>query len=456
MILESIVGLAISSLFIGAKLKENGGPGNDHEKIKMIAEANGLMKNGQSIRIHRKYRPKNKHYTEYVYQIPLGLSLEDFEEKHQKFQDGINNKQMKHLLSLKELKKVKLKDLKKIQSLSNLPDQLREIFGEKQVIRKSIEMSYDGMLKMRVYDRDIPSSINFNPSLWEKCKDWHIPVGETRDGVFHLRLDDGHTVVAGTTRYGKTVFLHLLINSFMHNHQNQVEFSLVDLKGKLSFNQYANCKQVKIVAGDLAETHQCLKEAITELNKRREILLAQNVQKIQQCKTPMKRHYIIIDEAGNLDPKRMDIHSAEDLKKAKFMFEQCQAWMKRIAAEAAGLGIYLVFSTQYPTTEVLDSQIKANTINKVCYRLDTGIQSKTVLDEVGAEDIKIPGRAIVRTPDGTQQVQTYFINDDQIQENITPHIVIKARKDEQQHEESRNDAGKTGEDTLFIEEIGIC
>lgn len=134
------------------------------------------------------------------------------------------------------------------------------------------------------------------------------------------------------------------------------------------------------------------------------------------------------------------------------MYEQCKSWMKMIACEAASLGIYLIFSTQYPTAEILDSQVKANTITKICYRLDTGTQSYVVLDHTGAEEITIKGRAIVRTPDGTVQVQSYFLDDQQIEKVITPHIVIKARKDDED-ETTGEDSGETGEDTLIIEPV---
>jgi len=141
MILEVVSSSIIGGIYLAAKLKGGEGPTNDHQKIKMIADAVGLKKNGQSIRIHRKYRPKNKHYTEYIYQIPLGLSLEDFQEKHQKFEDGLNNKQTRYLLSFKDLKKVGWKELRKINSFKELPEQFKRIFGEKQLIRKSVEMS---------------------------------------------------------------------------------------------------------------------------------------------------------------------------------------------------------------------------------------------------------------------------------------------------------------------------
>ncbi|AXI29429.1 hypothetical protein CIB87_10550 [Priestia megaterium] len=452
MILEVVSSSIIGGIYLVAKLKGGESPTNDHQKIKMIADAVGLKKNDQSIRIHRKYRPKNKHYTEYIYQIPLGLSLEDFQEKHQKFEDGLNNKQTRYLLSFNDLKKIDWKELRKINSFKELPEQFKRIFGEKQLIRKSVEMSFDGMLKIKVYDRAMPTYLPFRESVWEQCKKWHVPIGETKDGVHFIRLDDGHAVIAGTTRYGKTTFLHLLITTFLKLHPDEVEFSLIDLKSGLSFQRYKDCKQVINMAEDLETAHSCFKEVLQEMKKRKALFKHLGVEKIQDVKQSITRHYIIIDEASNLDYRRMELKSKKDIETAKFMYEQCKSWMKMIACEAASLGIYLIFSTQYPTAEILDSQVKANTITKICYRLDTGTQSYVVLDHTGAEEITIKGRAIVRTPDGTVQVQSYFLDDQQIEKVITPHIVIKARKDDED-ETTGEDSGETGEDTLIIEPV---
>ncbi|MEB4856071.1 FtsK/SpoIIIE domain-containing protein [Priestia megaterium] len=429
MLIEIATSLTAASILGVAQLKKEGSSGDDAKKIKQIADAVGLKKNGQSIRIHRKYRPKNKHYTEYVYQIPLGLALEDFQEKHKKFEDGLNNKQTNYFLSFKDLKKIDWKELRKINSLKELPEQFKRIFGEKQLIRKSVEMSFDGMLKIKVYDRLMPKYLPFKESIWEQCKKWHIPIGETKEGLYFIQLDDGHAVVAGTTRYGKTTFMHLLINTFIYLHPNEVEFSLIDLKSGLSFQRYKDCKQVINMAEDLASAHSCFKEVLQEMKSRKALFKKLGIEKIQDIKQPMTRHYIIIDEASNLDYRRMELKTKKDIEQAKLLYEQCKAWMKMIACEAASLGIYLVFSTQYPTTEILDSQVKANTTTKICYRLDTGTQSTVVLDRTGAEEITLKGRAIVRTPDGTTEVQSYFLSDKQINEVITPNIIIKPRKE---------------------------
>lgn len=186
------------------------------------------------------------------------------------------------------------------------------MFGEKQLIRKNIEMSYDGMLRIKVYDRSLPNYLAFDDSVWNQCKKWCVPIGETKDGVHFIRLDDGHAVIAGTTRYGKTTFLHLLITTFINLHPGEVEFSLIDLKSGLSFQRYADCKQVINMAEDLPSAHNCFKKVIQEMKRRKELFKKLDIEKfrILNNRFPditsllMKQATLIIDE-WNYNQKRI-------------------------------------------------------------------------------------------------------------------------------------------------------
>lgn len=453
MILELGTGAVLGSIFLAAKTKGKGVVSNDHQKIKEIADQCNLKTKNQSIRIHRK--TKKEKYTEYVYQIPLGLSLNDFLAHIDAFNDGLNNKTKVKTIELKNWKHIKFKKMKG-KSPKEIVQYLRAILTDFYIPRKTVEMKYDGMLKMKVYEADIPSMLLFHQDSWKGCPSWHIPLGEDKDGMYYMRLDDGHTVVAGTTRYGKTTFIHLLVNTFLFLHPEEVEFSLIDLKSGLAFQRYYDCVQVRYTAETLEEAHKCFENVIADMDHRKQVFKRMGIEKIQEDKTnTFKRHYVVIDEASNLDWQRSrNLKDADAIKHAKNLYNQTIAWMKQVACEAAGLGIYLVFSTQYPTAEILDSQVKANTINKVCFRLDTAVQSKVVLDESGAEEITHKGRAIVRTPDGTRMIQTNLMTPRLIEKNLEPHIIFRPRKDEE-FEDSHQDAGESGVNTLEFEETWI-
>lgn len=74
----------------------------DHEKIISVADACNLKRGGSSIRLHRK--TKEERFTEYVYQIPHGLSFKKFEEHIHEFEDGLNIKKREYIFNPRGIK----------------------------------------------------------------------------------------------------------------------------------------------------------------------------------------------------------------------------------------------------------------------------------------------------------------------------------------------------------------
>lgn len=420
MFVEIASGITFASIYGVAKFKSEGNSGNDSKKILKIADAVGLKKDGKSIRIFRKYRPKGKKYTEYVYQIPLGLSEKDFLDKLDKFEDGLNNKKTMYKYKFSKLKSLKLEDIRKEKDpFEYIKNSIREVIK----IRKSIELSYDGMLHFKVFDSGIPEKIKFDEKLWDKCEDWEMPVGETREGVLFHKLDDGHIVVAGATTFGKSAFLKLLISTLLKNKPDKTELSLIDLKGGLEMMYFENCKQTINFADDLKHASVVLKSIRADIEKRQRMLRIKGVNNVKKAGIT-KRHFVIVDEASQLAPC-MNVG-----KDDKALAQQCQADMSFITRIGHSMGYTLIFATQYPTGEILPNQIKANSNTTMCFRLETDTQSLTVLDRVGAEDITLRGRMIHSVPSGYQQVQSYLIDDKTIDKVVAPNIVIRPRKDD--------------------------
>lgn len=448
MILEVVSSSVVGGVFLAAKLKQKGGEENDHEKIKMIAENIGLQKGGKGLRLHRKSRPKGKHYTEYVYQIPLGFDFgKDIKPKIGAFEDGLNNKKTSYIFRLSDLKKVNWHDLKKIDSLRGLPEQFKRIFGEKQLIRKTVDMSFDGMLRIKVYDRDIPKYIDFDSSLWGRCKDWEMPLGETREGIIFHELDNGHIVVAGATTFGKSQLLKLLICTLLNNKPEDVEFTLIDLKGMLEMMYFEDIKQTKRCAGELEDAVEALREVKEDIERRQKELRKKKVNNVYKAGIK-KRHFVIVDEASQLAPSQVP----QPFKK---LCQEAQSYMSFITKIGHSMGYTLVYATQYPVGDVMPNQIKANSNTTICFRLETDTQSDTVLDETGAELIQEKGRCIYAVPSGRQKVQTYLIDDDTINKVIAPHIVMKPRKEQTADAEGGHKGEKDGKHTLVIKKTRL-
>ncbi|WP_409276374.1 FtsK/SpoIIIE domain-containing protein (plasmid) [Neobacillus sp. SCS-31] len=381
---------------------------NDADKILKIAENCGLYKKDEKIRLYRRNYNKEGKFTEYAFKIPLGLELKDFQDKYGKFKDGLNNRSVRRII---------LKDFKNLKLDRTLPKQIQAILNNRVRQNKEIEMEYDGMLIMRVYDEGLPAEMHYDDELLKKVKGWEVPIGVTfKEFVVHDFESLQMLVIAGMTRYGKTVFLKNAITTLINNHPENVKFTLIDLKGGLAFSRFMACKQVNTVAKNCPETLAALEAIHTELLARQEHFLANGWEDIGEAGWK-ERHFVVIDEGAEI----AGFEDREERLRATHLIGE-------IARIGAGLGYRLIFATQYPTADVFPRQVKANTSAALCFKLKNSTQSLVVLDRAGAEDLPVglKGRAIYQT-DREQLVQTPFIKNSFIDIKIKPHINFRAR-----------------------------
>lgn len=277
---------------------------------------------------------------------------------------------------------------------------------------------------------------------------WKIPVGQIRENnelILHDFETIPHLVLGGATRYGKSNFLNMLITTLLITQPDNVKFSLIDLKGGVEFSDYENIKQVVNIAYEPEEAEEALKAVIEEMKKKQRQFRGRGFKNVQEA-NDCSRHFIIIDEVGELNV-------AEAVtKEEKALKEACQTYMSQIARLGAGLGFRQILATQYPTGDVIPRQCKQNSDAKLCFRVQNGTASRVVLDEIGAEELpEIRGRAIYQTASKRQILQTPIIETKEIKKAIQPHIVIKAREEKidevkvEQNRETGTDSNEFGQ-----------
>jgi S-DNA-T family DNA segregation ATPase FtsK/SpoIIIE len=412
---------------------------SEAKKIQRIAANCGLSvrDDGKLITLHLLRKTRHKWGTEYVYRLPLGLSFEEVQKKQRTIEDGLNQK--RGLLDLT------IEDLKNIQWKNDLLEQIKNMMSGGRR-RKEILMNYDGALQIRVYKDPMPELVPFTEHTLHSCKGWTVSLGESREAaIYHDFELIPHMVVAGTTRYGKSVFLKNTVTTLIHNHPEHIRLTLIDLKGGLAFNRFSSVRQVLTVAKDAEEALKALRGIHEDIKRQQAEFLYKGCEDVREAGYK-HRHFIVIDEAAEIASQ------GEPLKEIRLIKSECEKIIAEIARIGGGLGYRLIFATQYPTADTLPRQVKQNCDARLCFKLQTDTASQVVLDESGAEKLPfIKGRAIYQT-DRKYIVQTPYIENLFIDRTIRPHITIKGRKEEYHEAGTAKQTLEGRGHTLIIEE----
>lgn len=281
-------------------------------------------------------------------------------------------------------------------------------------LQKPVEVEFNRKigLMIRVFNEDLPEFFSFAERdketgklqllVPERKDDFWVPMGKAVDGmIWHNFTHTPHATGAGTTRFGKSVWLRMVMTYLILMHGDNVEFYVIDLKGGLEFGRYRSIRQVKEVAGNASEALDLLTYITNDDEEKGPLgLLEQQYLRYRKNNwsntveaKEKKRRFIIVDEGAQLAPQKL-MSKAE----AGVMID-CQTKLAKIAGVAGGLGISIIFTTQYPVADTMPRLIKQNADAKVSFRLPTGYASEVAIDEHGAE--KLPsdfkGRALYKT-----------------------------------------------------------
>ena len=221
-----------------------------------------------------------------------------------------------------------------------------------------------------------------------------------------------HLLVAGTTGSGKSVCINSIIMSILyHAKPEDVKLLLIDPK-KVEFKVYKDIPHLCCrIISDPKRAAGALNTAVNEMEKRFELIEEVGVRNIagyneatknDPDKPYMPRMVIIIDEFADL------MMTARD---------EVETAVVRIAQKARAAGIHLIIGTQRPSVDVITGLIKANIPSRIAFTVMSGVDSRTILDTVGAE--KLCGRGdMLYAPVGAQKpqrVQGAFVSDEEVE-----------------------------------------
>lgn len=267
---------------------------------------------------------------------------------------------------------------------------------------------------------------------FQECK-YELPValGKTiTNEIFMIDLAKmPHVLVAGATGQGKSVGLNAIITSLLYKkHPSQLKLVLIDPK-KVEFNIYSKIErhflaklpdEEDAIITDVTKVVATLNSICKEMDERYDLLKAASTRNIKEYNAkfqsrmlnPEKGHrympyiVVIVDEFGDL------IMTAG---------KEVELPIARIAQLARAVGIHMIIATQRPSTNIITGIIKANFPARVAFRVSSMIDSRTILDTPGANQLIGRGDMLFSQGGDLVRVQCAFVDTPEV-EHVSAYI----------------------------------
>lgn len=238
-----------------------------------------------------------------------------------------------------------------------------------------------------------------------------------------------HALVAGTTGSGKSVAINAIILSLLYKATpEQVRLILVDPK-MLELSVYEGISHLLTpVVTDMRDAASALNWSVAEMERRYKLMstlgvrnLAGYNQKIQEAKkagqplvTPT---HIVSDDATPLEEMPMIVVVIDELADLMMvMGKKVEKLIARLAQKARAAGIHLLLATQRPSVDVITGLIKANIPTRIAFQVSSKIDSRTILDQMGAEALLGQGDMLYLPPGSgyPQRIHGAFVADHEV------------------------------------------
>ena len=322
----------------------------------------------------------------------------------------------------------------RVNRISNLADDLALALAAKDV-RIEAPIPGKSLVGIEVPNSEI-ATVTFR-ELWEQAdtdpnKLLEVPLGKAVNGTartFDLARMP-HLLVAGSTGSGKSVAVNGIIASIlMKARPDQVKFMMIDPK-MVELSVYNDIPHLLIpVVTNPRKAARALQKVVDEMENRYELFSHFGVRNIagyntkveefnaqsEQKQIPLPLIVVIVDELADL----MMVASKE-----------VEDAIIRLGQKARAAGIHMLLATQRPSVDVISGLIKANVPSRVAFAVSSGTDSRTILDENGAEKLLGRGDMLFKPIDENHPVrlQGSFISDDDV-ERIVGFIKNQADAD---------------------------
>ncbi|MBP6038079.1 MAG: DNA translocase FtsK 4TM domain-containing protein [Candidatus Saccharimonas sp.] len=244
-----------------------------------------------------------------------------------------------------------------------------------------------------------------------------------------------HLLVAGQTGSGKSVMINTLLCSLLYrNAPSDMKVILVDPK-QVEMAPYADIPHLLTpVIVEPEKTISALKWAVNEMERRYTLLAEEKVRDIKSYNDKVKNKTVgVEDDNGNIqqvDEGHMPyivivIDELADLMMVAA--RDVEALIVRIAQKARAVGIHLVLATQRPSVDVITGLIKANIPARIAFTVASQVDSRTILDQIGAEKLLGQGDMLMKTATmpKPKRIQGAWVMDSEVNK-ITDHLRMQS------------------------------
>lgn len=246
-----------------------------------------------------------------------------------------------------------------------------------------------------------------------------------------------HLLIAGQTGSGKSVMINTLLTSLLYrNSPSEMKLILVDPK-RVEMAPYEDIPHlITPIINEPEKTISALKWAVNEMERRYKLLAEHKVRDIKTYNTMVqngKTKIVVQDEEGHEQQHEngampyivVVIDELSDLMMVAA--RDVEALIVRLAQKARAVGIHLVLATQRPSVDVITGLIKANVPARIAFTVASQIDSRTILDQIGAEKLLGQGDMLMSTASmpKPKRIQGAWVTDEEVMK-ITDHLRLQS------------------------------
>ena len=284
------------------------------------------------------------------------------------------------------------------------------------------------------------ASLLSSPEYTDSPKPLFVALGKDITGHVHFaniaRMP--HALIAGTTGSGKSVAIHnVIISLLFRNSPEQLRFIMIDPK-RVELTLYDGIPHLlSPVIIDAKKALMSLKWAVKEMERRYDILQAEKVQNLdsyhskiyQPAKAAWEKNGEQEEEKQNLpEPLPYIVIVMDELADLMHSYpRELEALIVRLAQMSRAVGIHLILATQRPSVNVITDTIKANIPTRIALQVISQIDSRTILDQPGAEKLLGKGDMLFLSGESSKptRLQSAFISEDEIK-NVVNYLKKQA------------------------------